>query len=169
VLLAKGLEIAGLPEQFVRSEPRPFSAFGLSVHLLGTRPQVTLSWQLTGAGEKVLGPVVDPLAGRDLAHENAFIDAFLKPVVRRARKTLTLSGPYAGKAPQEHFREGGGFMWPLTLAALWPRVLQVKPVRKLILHLVRHEIRPARYIRRVNVHRQARLLQVRLEGRMPSG
>jgi hypothetical protein len=163
-LFRLGWRIANVPVNLQTAGKRLFDGCGVRVYLLGARPQLRISWHLTGVGHKLLDGPTAAVTGRDLAQDNGLVERWLKPLAARVPQALPPEGPLARAGL--HF-EGGIFMWPLALAELWPWLLPLKPVRKAVLKILRTQIRPGRFVRRINVRRHGSLLELVLEGKPP--
>jgi len=165
--LAQAWRIANLPVALQSAGTRPFVASGVRLYLVGARPQLRFSWRLTATGHKLLDATTAAVAGRDLALDNGLVERWLKPLAVRVDMALPPVGPFSQPGLNKKLAEGGFFMWPLALAEFWPRLLPMKPVRKRVLKFLRTQVRPERFVRRVNVRRQGKLLELVLEGRLP--
>lgn len=167
MLLARAWHIASLPIRLHRP-PALFSGFAAQVYLVSHPPQALLTWHLAPDGKRLVQPVVPALASRDLSSERSFIDLLLKPLAQRARDIVPPTGLWASKDLGKSLLASGMSMWALGLASEWPRFLVVKAARKLVLGVMRTDLQPGRFVRRVNVGLRGTLLSLRLEMRPAS-
>lgn len=166
-LLGQGWRVANIPVVLQRAGPRPFDGCGVRLYLVGAHPQLRISWHLTKPGRKLLDQPTTEVTGRDLARDNDLVERWLKPLAARVPRLLPAVGLFAKPGLNTTLEEGGFLMWPLALAELWPRLLPIKPVRKAVLKTLRTQIRPDRFVRRINVRRQGKVLELVLEGKPP--
>ncbi len=166
-LVKLGRHVANVPLDFQRTAPRPFDGFGLRLYLVNERPQLHLSWLLTDTGDKLLTTLTKAVAGQDLGANRGLVERWLKPIAARIPKVLPPKGPFAKPSVTKTLFDGGFFMWPLALAEFWPRLLVVKPLRKAVIKLLRTRVRPGRFLRRINVRKKGKLLELVVEGRPP--
>jgi hypothetical protein len=164
-MLRTAWRIARIPRAIAQTQPRPFDRFALHLHLAEKTPLVTLSWRMTPLGQRLLDGVLPKVAGRDLGRGNRFIDELLRPLAASVQKDLPPVEPWLDKGLMTRLSEGGPLTWVVILAEHWPRLLILPEIRKTLLDMARQELRPARYVHRVNALRQGDLFLLRLEGR----
>jgi hypothetical protein len=166
--LGQGWRVANIPIVLQSAGTRPLDGCGVRLYLVGAHPQLRISWHLTPPGRKLLDKPTGAVTGSDLARENTLVDRWLKPLAALVPRLLPAVGVFAKPGLNTALQEGGFFMWPLALAELWPRLLPVKPVRKAVLKILRTQIRPARFVRRINVRQQGKVLELVLEAKPPA-
>ncbi len=165
VLVAKARSNARLPTLMYDSTPRPFAGCGLRLYLSDPRPQLRVSWRLTSAGHKLLDHPSTAAAGRDLAMDNRLVERWLKPIAARSPEILPPTGPFARPELHRDLAQGGVWSWLLALSDLWPRLIPRKPLRKMVIKVLRTRIRPRELLGRINVRLLGQVLELALEMR----
>ena len=130
-LLKKGLLIAASSEMWARFPVRILSGFRFELAEAAARRTLLLEWTLTPFGQKVIGPIFDEFAGKNLSSPQVWCQGFIEQLSRTmlAVPGVNTLSKFSAKDFAGANMEGGISMYLVLVARTWPYMVVSPSIR----------------------------------------